>query len=125
MRDPFNNQNRPLQEAEFAATTVTYRHVINPRFTYGGVLRRSPPLRFFRRQQFIKFQEGPAFSVFAERVIRPGLKARLEINRLLGGKVERDLIRFAGIRGFSPISEIETRNRINRRTIALQLEGTF
>lgn len=125
VRDPFNGQQRPLQGTEFAATTIGYRHVVSPRFTYGGDVTVQPPRRIFRSRQFVDFREGPVFSLFFETTAFFGLKTRLEFNRVFGADVRRELFRYAGLRGLSPITELETRDRTNRSAIALQLEGTF
>jgi hypothetical protein len=126
VRDPFNGQIRPLQQAEHAPATVSYRHVLSPTFTFGGTVRITPVWRTFRSNLSIDFQEGPAsLSLFAETTAWRGLKARLEVNRAFGSDIHRELSRFAGIRGVAPLSSLEIRDRVNRPELALQIEGRF
>jgi hypothetical protein len=125
VRDPFNGTVRPLQGAEFADTTIGYRHIINPHITYGGNVTYAPPDRIFRSQLISEFKRGPDFSLYGEWNIARATKLRVEINQLFGRRVDRALTRYNGLRGIVPINSIEFRDRTNSRAFALQIERTF
>ncbi|WP_397403910.1 TonB-dependent receptor plug domain-containing protein [Phenylobacterium sp.] len=125
VRDPFNGAVRPLQGAEFADTTVSYRHIVNPHVTYGGSFSLAPPYRTFRSQLIGEFKRGPDFSIFSEWNIGLATKLRVEVNQLFGSSIDRELTRYNGLRGIAPINSIEIRDRTSRRAFALQIERTF
>lgn len=125
VRDPFNGAIRPLQGAEFADTTISYRHIVNPRFTYGGAFSYAPPDRLFRSQLISEFKRGPDVSLYGEWNIGLTTKLRFEINQLFGRRTDRALTRYNGLRGIVPINSIEFRDRTNSRAFALQIERTF
>lgn len=125
VRDPFNGAARPLQGAEFADTTISYRHIVNPRITYGGSFTYSPPDRIFRSQLISEFKRGPDFSLYGEWNIGGTTKLRVEVNQLFGRRVDRALTRYNGLRDIVPITSIEFRDRTNSRAFALQIEKTF
>ncbi|MBX9882369.1 MAG: hypothetical protein K2X73_10395 [Sphingomonas sp.] len=123
--DPFNRQTRPFQNSEFDPSTISFRHVASRDITYGARFTYEPPSRTFRSALFSDYRPGPAVSVFGEFVVRKGLKLSLEVNRLFDQAVDRDLFRYAGVRGEVPFSVIESRRRMSRRLFALQIEGGF
>lgn len=125
VRDPFNGTARPLQGAEFADTTISYRHIVNPRITYGASFSYAPPDRIFRSQLISEFKRGPDFSLYGEWNIGRTTKLRLEINQLFGRRIDRALTRYNGLRGIVPINNIGFRDRTNSRAFALQIERTF
>ncbi|MBX9732159.1 MAG: hypothetical protein K2X59_12600, partial [Sphingomonas sp.] len=125
VRDPFNGMARPLQGGEFADTTINYRHIVNPRITYGGSFSYAPPDRIFRSQLISEFKRGPDFSIYGEWNIGRATKLRVEVNQLLGRRLDRALTRYNGLRGIVPINSIEFRDRTNSRAFALQIEKTF
>lgn len=125
VRDPFNGSVRPLQGAEFADTTISYRHIVNPRITYGAGFTYAPPDRIFRSQLISEFKRGPDFSLYGEWNIGRTTKLRLEVNQLFGRRLDRALTRYNGLRGIVPINSIEFRDRTNSRAFALQIEKTF
>lgn len=125
VRDPFNGIARPLQGAEFADTTISYRHIVDPRITYGGSFSYAPPDRIFRSQLLSEFKRAPDFSIYGEWNIGRTTKLRFEVNQLFGRRLDRALTRYNGLRGIVPINSIEFRDRTNSRAFALQIEKTF
>lgn len=125
VRDPFNGIDRPLQFREYNPAEFGYRHVVSPHFTYGGTLRVTPLSRSFRVRQLSLFDEGPSGALYAELLLGGEIKLRIEANRLFGGRLNRDLIRFDGVRGLTPVFDRELRERRDRPSFAIQLEGRF
>lgn len=125
VRDPFDGATRPLKGVEFANTTIRYRHIVNPRISYGGSFTYQPPNRYFSRQLTRTFTRGTDFMIYSEWNIWPATKLRVEVKQLFGTRVDRELARYNGRRGTSAIKSIEFRNRIDNRTFTVQIEKTF
>jgi outer membrane receptor for ferrienterochelin and colicins len=64
-------------------------------------------------------------TAFVEMRALPGVKAKLEVRRILRGGAERKRSTFTGNRGFSPLRRTEQRIAIFDRAIALTLSGNF
>jgi len=64
-------------------------------------------------------------TAFVEANVFRGIKAKLEVRRLLRSGAARDRATFTGNRGFSPLFRTENRIAIFDRAIALTLRGIF
>jgi hypothetical protein len=124
--DPLTGARFKFTDYPGLAYSAGFRHDIAWRDLSYGVtvedegIRRSADLNYTHRLN--RRFDGTAF---AEMRAFSGVKAKLEVRRILRGGAERDRLTYVGNRGFTPLLRTENRVAIFDRAIAFSLKGTF
>lgn len=123
--DPFNAQARPLQGELGDPLRIELRRAVNPHLNYGIVFNGPYRDFIFRRELMSEFRETSSFGLYIEQTIDSRLKARFAVDRLGGRQFNRVLTIYDGLRGASPIAQVERRRRDDAPLLQLRLERSF
>ena len=127
LRDPFTGEKRQWSGFTDTVVELGLRHDIPASdWAWGGDLEYSHYQPNYRRNQTDKVWEGPIWaSLFVENKDVFGLTVRAQISNMVNARSKRDRIVYTGVRGDSPISFIEQRDRLIGPIFVFSVRGTF
>lgn len=95
-------------------------------WAWGGDVEYSHYQPSYRRNQTDKVWEGPVWaSVFVEHKDVLGLTVRASIRNIANARSRRDRTAYTGVRGESPVSFIEERDRLIGPIFSFSVRGKF
>ncbi|HEY0595700.1 TonB-dependent receptor plug domain-containing protein [Sphingopyxis sp.] len=127
LRDPFTGEKREYSGLNDTFVSLGLRHdIAGSNWAWGGNAEYSHYQPNYRRNQTDKLWEGPVWaSVFVEHKNVMGLTVRAQINNILNARSKRDRTVYTGVRGESPISFIEERDRLIGPIFSFSVRGKF
>lgn len=127
LRDPFTGEKRQWNGFTDTVIELNLRHDIpgsDVAWGFGGEYGHYQPS--YRRNQVDKVWEGPVFAnVFVEHKDVFGLTIRAQISNIVNARSKRDRTVYTGLRGASPISFVEERDRLIGPIFAFSVRGKF
>ncbi|MDX2143358.1 MAG: outer membrane beta-barrel protein [Rhodospirillaceae bacterium] len=124
--DPFTGARMDFEDYPSYAYSFGFRHDTSWRdFSYGATFDDEGHRFDVEINTVHELNRRFDGTVFVEMRAFGGVKAKLEVRRILRGGAERDRSTFTGNRGFSPLLRRENRVAIFDRAIAFTLRGTF
>ena len=127
LRDPFTGESRQWSGFTDTQASVALRHdVPGTSWAWGGEAFYSHNQPRYRSNQVDRVYEGPTFaSLFLENKDVMGLTVRAEIGNILNARSRRDRIVYEGLRGATPVSFVEERDRLIGPIFSLSVRGKF
>ncbi len=127
LRDPFTGEKRQWSGFTDTVIELGLRHDIPASdWAWGGDVEYAHYQPSYRRNQVDKVWEGPVWaSLFVEHKDVMGLTVRAQISNMVNARSKRDRTVYTGVRGQSPISFIEERDRLIGPIFAFSVRGKF
>jgi len=127
LRDPFTGEKRQWNGFTDTVISLGLRHDIPASdWAWGGDVEYSHYQPNYRRNQTDKVWEGPVWaSVFVEHKDVLGLTVRASIRNIANARSKRDRTAYTGVRGESPVSFIEERDRLIGPIFSFSVRGKF
>lgn len=127
LRDPFTGEKRQWNGFTDTVISLGLRHDIPASdLAWGGDVEYSHYQPNYRRNQTDKVWEGPVWaSVFVEHKDVLGLTVRASIRNIANARSKRDRTTYTGVRGESPVSFIEERDRLIGPIFSFSVRGKF
>ncbi|MGX7953578.1 TonB-dependent receptor plug domain-containing protein [Tsuneonella sp. HG249] len=127
LRDPFTGETRQWRGFTTRQVFGTLRHdVPNTDWAWGAEANHNYVKPRYRSNEVDRVWEGPWWaSLFVEHKNLFGLTVRADAGNLLNARSRRERIIYTGLRGASPISSIESRDRLIGPTFTLSVRGNF
>ena len=127
LRDPFTGETRQWSGFADRQASFVLRHDISESdWAWGAEASHAHVQPRYRSNQVDRTWEGPWFaSVFVENKDVLGLTLRGEIGNILNARSYRDRIVYTGLRGATPISFVEERDRRIGPIFSLSVRGNF
>lgn len=127
LRDPFTGEKRQWNGFTDTVISLGLRHdVPATNWAWGGDVEYSHYQPSYRRNQTDKVWEGPVWaSVFVENKDVLGLTVRASIRNIANARSKRDRTAYTGVRGESPVSFIEERDRLIGPIFSFSVRGKF
>ncbi len=127
LRDPFTGEKRQWNGFTDTVISLGLRHDIPAsNWAWGGDAEYSHYQPNYRRNQVDKVWEGPVWaSVFVEHKDVLGLTVRASIRNIANARSKRDRTAYTGVRGESPVSFIEERDRLIGPIFSFSVRGKF
>jgi len=127
LRDPFTGEKRQWNGFTDTVISLGLRHDIPASdWAWGGDVEYSHYQPNYRRNQTDKVWEGPVWaSVFVEHKDVLGLTVRASIRNIANARSKRDRTAYSGVRGESPVSFIEERDRLIGPIFSFSVRGKF
>jgi len=127
LRDPFTGEKRQWNGFTDTVVSLGLRHDIPASdWAWGGNVEYAHYQPSYRRNQTDKLWEGPVWaSVFVEHKDVLGLTVRASVRNIANARSKRDRTAYTGVRGESPISFIEERDRLIGPIFSFSVRGTF
>ena len=95
-------------------------------WAWGGDVEYSHYQPNYRRNQVDKVWEGPVWaSVFVEHKDVLGLTVRASVRNIANARSKRDRTAYTGVRGESPVSFVEERDRLIGPIFSFSVRGKF
>ncbi len=127
LRDPFTGEKRQWNGFTDTVISLGLRHDIpGSDWAWGGDAEYAHYQPNYRRTQIDKVWEGPVWaSVFVEHKDVLGLTVRASIRNIANARSKRDRTAYTGVRGESPVSFIEERDRLIGPIFSFSVRGKF
>lgn len=127
LRDPFTGEKRQWNGFTDTVISLGLRHDIPASdWAWGGDVEYTHYQPNYRRNQTDKLWEGPVWaSVFVEHKDVLGLTVRASIRNIANARSKRDRTAYTGVRGESPVSFIEERDRLIGPIFSFSVRGKF
>ncbi len=127
LRDPFTGEKRQWNGFTDTVISLGLRHDIPASdWAWGGDVEYSHYQPNYRRTQVDKVWEGPVWaSVFVEHKDVLGLTVRASIRNIANARSKRDRTAYTGVRGESPVSFVEERDRLIGPIFSFSVRGKF
>lgn len=127
LRDPFTGEKRQWNGFTDTVISLGLRHDIpGSDWAWGGDAEYSHYQPNYRRNQVDKVWEGPVWaSVFVEHKNVMGMTVRASIRNIANARSKRDRTVYTGIRGESPVSFVEERDRLIGPIFSFSVRGKF
>jgi len=127
LRDPFTGEKRQWNGFTDTVISLGLRHDIPASdWAWGGDVEYSHYQPNYRRTQVDKVWEGPVWaSVFVEHKDVIGLTVRASIRNIANARSKRDRTAYTGVRGESPVSFVEERDRLIGPIFSFSVRGKF
>ncbi|MDO9361501.1 MAG: TonB-dependent receptor plug domain-containing protein [Sphingopyxis sp.] len=127
LRDPFTGEKRQWNGFTDTVISLGLRHDIPAsNLAWGGDLEYVHYQPNYRRNQTDKVWEGPVWaSVFVEHKDVLGLTVRASIRNIANARSKRDRTAYTGVRGESPVSFVEERDRLIGPVFSFSVRGKF
>lgn len=127
LRDPFTGEKRQWNGFTDTVISLGLRHDIpGSDWAWGGDAEYAHYQPNYRRTQIDKVWEGPVWaSVFVEHKDVLGLTVRASIRNMANARSKRDRTAYTGVRGESPVSFIEERDRLIGPIFSFSVRGKF
>jgi hypothetical protein len=127
LRDPFTGEKRQYSGLNDTFVSLGLRHdIAGTDWAWGGNAEYSHYQPNYRRNQTDKVWEGPVWaSVFVEHKNVMGLTVRAQISNIANARSKRDRTVYTGVRGASPVSFVEERDRLIGPIFAFSVRGKF
>lgn len=127
LRDPFTGEKRQWNGFTDTVISLGLRHDIPASdWAWGGDVEYSHYQPNYRRNQTDKVWEGPVWaSVFVEHKDVLGLTVRASVRNIANARSKRDRTAYTGVRGESPVSFIEERDRLIGPIFSFSVRGKF
>lgn len=127
LRDPFTGEKRQWSGFTDTVASIALRHdIAGSDWAWGGDAEYSHYQPNYRRNQTDKVWEGPVWaSVFVEHKDVMGLTVRAQVRNIVNARSKRDRTVYAGVRGESPVSFVEKRDRLIGPIFSFSVRGTF
>lgn len=127
LRDPFTGEKRQWNGFTDTVISLGLRHDIPAsNLAWGGDLEYVHYQPNYRRNQTDKMWEGPVWaSVFVEHKDVLGLTVRASIRNIANARSKRDRTAYTGVRGESPVSFVEERDRLIGPVFSFSVRGKF
>ena len=127
LRDPFTGEKRQWNGFTDTVISLGLRHDIPASdWAWGGDVEYSHYQPNYRRTQIDKVWEGPVWaSVFVEHKDVLGLTVRASIRNIANARSKRDRTAYTGVRGESPVSFVEERDRLIGPIFSFSVRGKF
>lgn len=126
VRDPFTGETRQWRGFVNRQFFATLRHdVQGTDWAWGAEASHNHVLPRYRRNEIDRTYEGPWFAnLFVEHKDVLGLTVRAEAGNLLNARSRRERTVFTGLRGASPVSFAESRDRLIGPIFSLSVRGS-
>ncbi|WP_293646866.1 TonB-dependent receptor plug domain-containing protein [Sphingopyxis sp. RIFCSPHIGHO2_12_FULL_65_19] len=127
LRDPFTGEKRQWNGFTDTVISLGLRHDIPASdWAWGGDVEYAHYQPHYRRNQVDKVWEGPVWaSVFVEHKDVLGLTVRASVRNIANARSKRDRTAYTGVRGESPVSFVEERDRLIGPIFSFSVRGTF
>ena len=127
LRDPFTGEKRQWSGFTDTVASIALRHdIAGTDWAWGGDAEYSHYQPNYRRNQTDKLWEGPVWaSVFVEHKNVMGMTVRASIRNIANARSKRDRIVYTGVRGESPVSFVEERDRLIGPIFSFSVRGKF
>ena len=127
LRDPFTGEKRQWNGFTDTVISLGLRHdIAGSDWAWGGDAEYTHSQPNYRRTQVDKVWEGPVWaSVFVEHKDVLGLTVRASIRNIANARSKRDRTAYTGVRGESPVSFIEERDRLIGPIFSFSVRGKF
>jgi hypothetical protein len=127
LRDPFTGEKRQWNGFTDTVISLGLRHDIPASdWAWGGDVEYSHYQPNYRRTQVDKVWEGPVWaSVFVEHKDVLGLTVRASIRNIANARSKRDRTAYTGVRGETPVSFVEERDRLIGPIFSFSVRGKF
>ena len=127
LRDPFTGEKRQWNGFTDTVISLGLRHDIPASdWAWGGDVEYAHYQPNYRRNQVDKVWEGPVWaSVFVEHKDVLGLTVRASVRNIANARSKRDRTAYTGVRGESPVSFVEERDRLIGPIFSFSVRGTF
>lgn len=127
LRDPFTGEKRQWNGFTDTVMSLGLRHDIPASdWAWGGDVEYAHYQPNYRRTQVDKVWEGPVWaSVFVEHKDVLGLTVRASVRNIANARSKRDRTAYTGVRGESPVSFIEERDRLIGPIFSFSVRGKF
>jgi hypothetical protein len=127
LRDPFTGEKRQWNGFTDTVISLGLRHDIPASdWAWGGDVEYAHYQPNYRRTQVDKVWEGPVWaSVFVEHKDVLGLTVRASIRNIANARSKRDRTAYTGVRGESPVSFVEERDRLIGPIFSFSVRGKF
>ena len=127
LRDPFTGEKRQWNGFTDTVISLGLRHDIPASsWAWGGDVEYSHNQPNYRRNQIDRIWEGPVWaSVFVEHKDVMGLTVRASIRNIANARSKRDRTAYTGVRGESPVSFVEERDRLIGPVFSFSVRGKF
>jgi hypothetical protein len=127
LRDPFTGEKRQWNGFTDTVISLGLRHDIpGSDWAWGGDAEYAHYQPHYRRTQVDKVWEGPVWaSVFVEHKDVLGLTVRASIRNIANARSKRDRTAYTGVRGESPVSFVEERDRLIGPIFSFSVRGKF
>ncbi|MDO9370569.1 MAG: TonB-dependent receptor plug domain-containing protein [Sphingopyxis sp.] len=127
LRDPFTGEKREYSGLTDTLINLGLRHdIAGTDWAWGGEAEYVHYQPNYRRNQIDKVWEGPVWmSVFVEQKNVMGLTVRASVRNIANARSKRDRTVYTGVRGDSPISFVEERDRLIGPVFSFSVRGKF
>ena len=127
LRDPFTGEKREYSGLTDTLINLGLRHdIAGTDWAWGGEAEYVHDQPNYRRNQIDKVWEGPVWmSVFVEQKNVMGLTVRASVRNIANARSKRDRTVYTGVRGDSPISFVEERDRLIGPVFSFSVRGKF
>jgi hypothetical protein len=127
LRDPFTGETRQWSNFATRQLNGTLRYDMpNTDWAFGAQASHTHFEPRYRSNSVDRTWEGPWFAgLFVENKDVLGLTVRADAGNLLNARSRRDRTVYSGLRGVTPISFIEDRNRLIGPIFSLSVRGNF
>lgn len=127
LRDPFTGEKRQWNGFTDTVISLGVRHdIAGSDWAWGGDAEYVHDQPLYRRSQIDRVWEGPIWaSVFVEHKDVLGLTVRASIRNIANARSKRDRVGYTGVRGESPVSFVEERDRLIGPIFSFSVRGTF
>ena len=127
LRDPFTGETRQWSGFTDTQASIALRHDIpQSNWAWGAEANYSHNQPNYRSNQVDRIWEGPSFaSLFVENKDVFGLTMRAQVGNILNARSRRHRVVYGGLRGETPITSIEERDRLIGPVFSFSVRGTF
>jgi hypothetical protein len=127
LRDPFTGERRQWSGFTNRQVNLALRHDIpGSSWAWGSNANHNHILANYRSDQVDRGWEGPWFvSGFVENKNVFGLTVRASVGNILGARSYRERVVYDGLRGVTPVSFTESRNRRIGQIFGMSVRGNF
>ncbi|MBM0168478.1 TonB-dependent receptor plug domain-containing protein [Altererythrobacter sp. C41] len=127
LRDPFTGESRQWSGFTDTEASIALRHDIpGSNWAWGGAADYSHNQPNYRSNQVDRVWEGPSFaSLFVENKDVFGLTVRAQVGNILNARSRRHRVVYGGLRGETPITSIEERDRLIGPIFSFSVRGKF
>ncbi|WP_338425796.1 TonB-dependent receptor plug domain-containing protein [Sphingopyxis kveilinensis] len=127
LRDPFTGEKRQWSGFTDTVISLGLRHDLPASdWAWGGDVEYSHYQPNYRRNQTDKVWEGPVWaSVFVEHKDVLGLTVRASVRNIANARSKRDRTVYTDVRGESPVSSVEERDRLIGPIFSFSVRGKF